>query len=172
MAKTLKKKTVSDKDAKQKCINYLQTQGYYDLQVAKRKEGCDLIGFKNNEKYYFEVKYSTKESGKFFGCVMLTEMYTAIKNDKHYKFIICRANPSDENDWYFKIFEVEEFFSICSLSTPILHYHIYLDNDNNLVLPQFSKNTILASPQLIIEMWDDFNKWKNKNEKTISNNSS
>ncbi len=170
MAKILKKKTVSDIDAKQKCINYLQTQGYCNLQVAKRKEGCDIIGFKNNEKYYFEIKYSTKESGKFFGCVMLTEMYTAIKNEPHYKFIVCRGNSLDINDWFFRIFEVNEFFRLCKLSTPILHYFLDFDNEKNIIFPNTSNKSISASPQLIIEMWNDFNKWNNKYAQTNKNN--
>ena len=168
MAKQIKK-SVSDIGAKQKCIEYLQTQGYSDLQVAKRKDDCDIIGFKNNEKYFFEVKYSTKESGKFFGCVMLTEMHKAVENSKHYKFIICRANPINADaDWFFRIFEIEEFFSICTLTTPILHYHITLDDSNNIIMPKFGKEVVLANPQLIETMWKDFKKWKNKYAKTNS----
>ena len=154
-------KTISDKLAKRKCAEWLERNGFNDVELAKNSS-CDLIGEKDGEKYFIEVKYSSKEEGNFFGTVMLTEMFQAISNKNNYLFLVCRGKDEDINNWFFKIFNVDDFLKCCTLTTPIFHYHLYPSQNDNLTIPKFKENTKVASKKLIVEMWDDFKKWKNK----------
>ena len=157
----VKIKTISDKLAKRKCAEWLERNGFNDVELAKNSS-CDLIGEKDGKKYFIEVKYSSKEEGNFFGTVMLTEMFQAINNKNNYLFLVCRGKDEDINSWFFKLFNVDNFLKCCTLTTPIFHYHLYPAQNNNLTIPKFKESTMIASQKLIIEMWDDFKKWKNK----------
>lgn len=163
------KKTVSDLLSKRKCKKWLKSRGFTNVGPAKNQK-CDLIAKKDNKIYYIEVKYSSKEKGEFFGTVMLTEMYQAIKNKNNYLFLVCRGG-NKINDWFFKLFSVEDFLKYCALTTPIFHYRISQDENGELSIPKFGKRVILASERLIENMWEDFQKWKTefktgeKNEK-------
>lgn len=158
MAKT---KTISDKLAKRMCAKWLQREGLSNVELAKNSS-CDLLGDKNGQKYFIEVKYSSKEDGNFFGTVMLTEMFQAINNRENYLFLVCRGKDEDIDNWFFKLFNVVDFLKCCTLTTPIFHYHLYPDQNNNLTIPKFKESTMLASQKLIEEMWKDFKKWKLK----------
>lgn len=156
-----KTKTISDKLAKRKCAEWLQRNGYKNIELAKNSS-CDLVGRKDGQQYFIEVKYSSKEEGKFFGTVMLTEMFQAISNKDNYLFLICRGKDENITDWFFKLFSVNEFLKCCTLTTPIFHYHLYPAKNNHLTIPNFKKETMLASDGLIKKMWKDFKKWKLK----------
>jgi len=157
----VKIKTISDKLAKRKCAEWLERNGFNDVELAKNSS-CDLIGEKDGKKYFIEVKYSSKEEGNFFGTVMLTEMFQAINNKNNYLFLVCRGKDEDINSWFFKLFNVDNFLKCCTLTTPIFHYHLYPAQNNNLTIPKFKESTMIASQKLIIEMWNNFKKWKNK----------
>ena len=157
-----KAKTVSDRLAKVKCGEWLEQVGFTDVKPA-RNQSCDLIAKKSNKTYYIEIKYSSKKEGKFFGTVMLTEMFQAICNKENYLFLVCRGKSDDINDWFFKLFSIKDFIKCCTLTTPIFLYHLDdLEGRFNLTVPNFSKNTTLASENLIKQMWKDFQKWKAK----------
>lgn len=158
MAKT---KVVSDKLAKVKCGEWLEKIGFTDVKPA-RNQSCDLIARRSNQTYFIEIKYSSKEEGSFFGTVMLTEMFQAICNRDNYLFLVCRGKSDDINDWFFKLFSVEDFIKCCTLTTPIFLYHLDVKDHSDLIVPNFSKNTTLASESLIRHMWEDFKKWKSK----------
>lgn len=154
-------KTISDKLAKIKCAEWLQRNGFKKVRPAKNSS-CDLLGDKNGIRYFIEIKYSSKSEGKFFGTVMLTEMFQAINNPNHYLFLVCRGNSENIDEWFFRLFAVASFLKHCTLTTPIFHYHLYLDQNNNFTIPKFKETTIVASPKLIKRMWQDFIKWKLK----------
>ena len=40
---------------------------------------------------------------------MLTELFQAIKNKKNYLFLVCRGKSEDINDWFFRLFNVQNF---------------------------------------------------------------
>ena len=154
-------KTVSDRLAKRKAKEWLESNGFTDVRPAKN-ESCDLIGKKGGKTFYIEIKYSSKEKGVFFGTVMLTEMFQAISNKENYLFLICRGTSNDLNDWFFKLFNVQDFIKHCALTTPIFLYSLYINENKEGVVPKFRKSTTLASEELISEMWQDFKKWKSK----------
>jgi len=158
-----KVQVVSDRLAKVKCREWLEKVGFTDIKPA-RNQSCDLIARKSDKTYFIEIKYSSKEEGNFFGTVMLTEMFQAICNKDIYLFLVCRGRSDDINDWFFKLFSVEDFIKCCTLTTPIFLYHLDVEGRSNLTVPNFSKNTTLASETLIKQMWKDFKKWKSKSD--------
>ncbi len=157
----VKKKTISDKLAKRKCAEWLQKTGFNNIELAKNSS-CDLLGDKDGVKYFIEVKYSSKENGNFFGTVMLTEMFQAINNKNNYLFLVCRGSDENLSSWFFKLFNVADFLKCCTLTTPIFHYHLYPDQNNDLTIPNFKESTMVASQKLIEKMWKDFKRWKSK----------
>jgi Holliday junction resolvase len=154
-----KVKTISDRLAKRKCAEWLGQNGFEKIRLAKN-ESCDLLATKGSKSYFIEIKYSSKEKGIFFGTVMLTELFQAINNRNNYLFLVCRGNGENIKNWFFKLVKVEDFIKCCTLTTPIFLYHLYPDRNGNLSIPKFRENTILASEELIREMWKDFNRWK------------
>jgi len=157
----VKAKVVSDRLAKAKCKEWLESLGFTDIKPAKN-QSCDLIARKSNKTYYIEVKYSSKEEGSFFGTVMLTEMFQAICNKENYLFLVCRGKSEDIDDWSFKLFSAKDFLKCCTLTTPIFLYHLDVKGEFHLSAPKFTENTTLASEKLIKQMWKDFQKWKTK----------
>jgi hypothetical protein len=156
-----KAKVVSDRLAKLKCGEWLEKVGFTDIKPA-RSQSCDLIAKKDGKIYFIEIKYSSKEEGSFFGTVMLTEMYKAICNKGNYLFLVCRGIGDDLYDWFFKLFNVEDFIKCCTLTTPIFLYHLDMKDSGVLATPNFSESTTLASEKLIRQMWKDFHRWKSQ----------
>ena len=154
-------KTISDKLAKRKCSEWLEKNGFNNVELAKNSS-CDLFGNKNGQEYFIEVKYSSKEEGNFFGTVMLTEMFQATNNKDNYLFLVCRGKDENIDNWFFKLFSVDEFLKCCTLTTPIFHYHLCLSEKGDLIIPNFKESTTRASYELIKKMWEDFKKWKLK----------
>lgn len=142
-------------------MEWLRGKGFNNVTSAKNSR-CDLLGDKDGITYFIEVKYSSKESGKFFGTVMLTEMFQAISKKDNYLFLVCRGREEDINNWFFRLYNVDDFLKCSTLTTPIFHYHLYPDQNNNLTVPRFEKDTVIASEKLIVEMWKDFKRWKSK----------
>lgn len=160
----MSKKTVSDKIAKIRCSEYLTVLGYTNIRAAKQGESCDLVAKLNEQVYFIEIKYSSLKQGKFFGTVMLTEMQKSIKEEKNFLFLVCRGDENIEfENWLFKIFTPQEFWRHCTLTTPIFHYHLYLDETGNINKTINHKpDAVKANLDLIETMWNDFQKWKNK----------
>lgn len=156
-----KAKVVSDRPAKRKCKEWLESLGFTDVNPAKN-QSCDLVAKKSNEIYYIEIKYSSKEEGIFFGTVMLTEMFKAITNKENYLFLVCRGKGDNINDWSFKLFGVEDFLKCCTLTTPIFLYRLNISGRFDLSASNFTENTTPASEKLIKQMWKDFQEWKSK----------
>jgi len=154
-------KAISDRLAKAKCREWLDKVGFTDIKPAKN-QSCDLVARKANKVYYIEIKYSSKEKGSFFGTVMLTEMFQAICSRENYLFLVCRGESDNINDWFFRLFSAEDFIKCCTLTTPIFLYHLDVKDHFTLTPPRFTQNTILASEELIKQMWEDFQKWKSK----------
>lgn len=161
----MKKKTVSDKPAKLMCAKYLLTLGYINIYLAKKDAGCDLMAELNGEIFWIEIKSSSLKKGKFFGTVMLTEMKKSLITEKNFLFLVCRGDENmDFENWLFKLFTPQQFWQHCTLTTPIFHYHLYLDENGNITKEiKYQPETIKASPELIDDMWTAFQKWKGKN---------
>lgn len=154
------KKTVSDSIAKKRCKEFLESKGYDNIISAGRDEGCDLKT--DNDTIFFEIKYSSKPDGNFFGTVMLTELHKAVTNEDNYYFIVCRGKKEDPFEkWFFNVFNVKEFLDLCTLTTPIFHYHLRFSEKGNIIKPKHKKETVKASEKLVKKMWNEFKRWKN-----------
>lgn len=152
-------KTISDSLAKKQCKKYLENLGFESLHPA-RGSSCDLIGYKNNQQYFFEIKYSSKSHGDFFGCVMFTELFQALSNKKNYIFVVCRGNRENLDNWFYQIFTVEQFFEFCTLTTPICHYRLIVEPNGNLKRANTGKKSVLATEKMILDIWKKFREWK------------
>lgn len=158
-------KSLSDSFAKNMCVLYLKSLCYEQISIAGRDDGYDILAYKDSKENFFEVKYSSKKKGKFFGTVMLTELYKAVNNEENFYFIVCRGNEGDNNlnNWFFKIFSVTEFIEHCTLTTPIFHYHLYLNQFGETTKKvNFKETTIKATKELVLRMWNDFKLWKTR----------
>jgi len=154
-------KSISDRPAKAKSKEWLESLGFTDVKLAKN-QSCDLIAKKSNKVYYIEIKYSSKEAGKFFGTVMLTELFQAVNNKDKYLFLVCRGKGDNINDWSFKLFSADDFLKCCTLTTPICLYQLDVSRQFDLNVPNFEENTTKASEVLVRQMWKDFQGWKTK----------
>jgi len=147
----------SDVKAKEACKKYLLNKRIIDSCEEKTEEGCDIVGYKNGEKYYFEVKSSSKGKKKAYcGTVMLTELNKAIDYKEHYKFIVCKGK-GDNWDIHEPLFTIDEFMPFCALTTPILRYAFHPDPKKQ---PKFRESTKKANKELIKLMYQNFNEWK------------
>ncbi|MFH0847336.1 MAG: hypothetical protein V1894_04700 [Chloroflexota bacterium] len=154
-------RVVSDTLAKTKCKEWLEKNGFTNVRPA-RNQSCDLIADKDGKLLYIEIKYSSKEEGSFFGTVMLTEMFQAVCNKENYLFLVCRGQGNNLNDWFFRLFDAEEFLKCCTLTTPIFLYRLESRSTSELTIPEVGSRSTLASEKLIKQMWSDFAKWKNQ----------
>ena len=154
------KKTVSDRTAKARCREYLESQGYDRVGPGEHNDS-DLLAWRGDRKCFFEVKYSSKASGRFFGTVMLTELYAAVIHPNDYFFIVCRGrNEAPAAEWFFQVFTAAEFIKYCSLTTPIFHYQMDFDAAGLLREPHRGAKSVPASVELTQRMWSDFCTWK------------
>ena len=154
------KKTVSDSIAKQQCKRYLEGLGYSQVSSAKG-HSCDLLGRKDGELYMFEVKYSTRNSGsEFFGTVMFTELFQAVNNKENYFFLVCRGLESDLENWFYRLFSVQEFLDYCTLTTPIGHYRLKFDENRSPEKARVGKRGVAISEAMILDIWKKYREWK------------
>jgi hypothetical protein len=159
------KKSISDTLAKSQCGKYLARLGYENLQPAVGRD-CDLIGYKNGSLYYFEIKYSSKIGGDFFGCVMFTQLFRAVSNKERYFFVVCRGDKENLDNWFYKIFTVEEFLGFCTLTTPICHYRMVLDGRGGVKKANIGKKSVVATEEMILDIWKKFRQWKPEQPRT------
>ena len=157
------KKTISDSIAKKQCKKYLKNLGYGNITTAKGNS-CDLLGYKDGNIYMFEIKYSSRKSGsEFFGTVMFTEFFQAIKNESNYYFLVCRGNNNTLNNWFYKIFSVKDFLNFCTLTTPIGHYRIQFNENSQPLKLKVGKNGVKISKKMILDIWKKYREWKPDN---------
>ncbi len=110
------------KQAEELCKEFLLSNQIIDICEDKKEEGCDIVGYKDGKKLYFEIKSSSGRSKKsFYGSVMQSELLLAIKNRENYKFIICRV-VNKKLDPALTILTVDEFLAYCKYQSPLYRY--------------------------------------------------
>lgn len=67
----------SDVNAKEAFAKLLTTRGYSEVKIVSSP--ADIIAVKNGVKYYFEIKFTSKQDN-YFGAATLTEWTSAIDN--------------------------------------------------------------------------------------------
>ena len=76
----------SDIDAKDALSMHLTDNGYSKIEIVSSPS--DIIAYKDNKKYYFEVK-KTSRTDKYFGAATTTEWQAALENPETYFFVVC-----------------------------------------------------------------------------------
>lgn len=156
----MSKNTISDSLAKRQCKKYLEGLGYTNITPAKRNS-CDLLAQKNGRLRLFEIKYSTKKEGSdFFGTVMFTELFQAINNESNYYFIICRGDKNNLQNWFYKVFSVNQFLEFCTLTTPIGHYRIRFNKKNKPLEARVGIKGVKITKGMILDIWKKYRQWK------------
>jgi hypothetical protein len=154
------KKTVSDSLAKQQCKKYLENLGFSQISSAKGNS-CDLLGYKEDILYMFEVKYSTRiEGSEFFGTVMFTELFQAVNNKENYYFLVCRGLEDNLENWFYQLFSVREFLEYCTLTTPIGHYRLKFDENGIPKKAKIGEKGVAISEEMILDIWKKYREWK------------
>lgn len=130
----------SDILAKKAVIKELEIRGYTECKIISTP--ADIIGYLNNERYYFEVKMTRKKE-KYFGAATLTEWEQAIKDPKHFYFVVVIQN----NEVIEKIifYKPEEFIKISSIPPFKVYFNLDLNRgikDKNKITFEQLKNMI------------------------------
>lgn len=130
----------SDILAKKAVIKELEIREYTECKIISTP--ADIIGYLNNERYYFEVKMTRKKE-KYFGAATLTEWEQAIKDPKHFYFVIVIQN----NEVIEKIifYKPEEFIKISSIPPFKVYFNLDLNRgikDKNKITFEQLKNMI------------------------------
>lgn len=130
----------SDFLAKKAVIKELEIRGYTECKTISKP--ADIIGYLNDERYYFEVKMTRKKE-KYFGAATLTEWEQAIKDPKHFYFVVVIQN----NEIIEKIifYKPEEFIKISSIPPFKVYFNLDLNKgikDKNKITFEQLKNMI------------------------------
>lgn len=78
-----------EKSAREVFKNRILKDGYTEVEKANHSE-ADIVVAKNDKKYYFEIKSTTKDVFKeaYFGSASFTEWKKAFEEADNYKFIL------------------------------------------------------------------------------------
>jgi hypothetical protein len=99
----------SDVDAKNAFKEELEKNEEYD-KVEITSTPTDITAWKNDIKYYFEIKKTSKE--KYFGAATLTEWRAAKENPHHFWFVVAIKK---EGKWLFEKYSPSEFMDFCTI---------------------------------------------------------
>lgn len=117
MGKDNKSSSVSSR-AKTQYETKLEKEGY---SIIKSDRFADIVASKDNKRYYFEIKATTKTSG-YFGASTLTEMACAVKHKDNYTFVI--AQEREHNTFEFVEWTLMEILSVSSIPPFKINFNI------------------------------------------------
>jgi len=141
----MKKNKKSDFEAKATYKRYLEEQGFTDVKIIGSPS--DIVAFKNNEKYYFEIKM-TKQIDKYFGAATITEWKTALSNPNNFKFVIAATND-DEKRYNFKEYSPEEFMKYSTVPPFKVNFNVNLKDDSKV---SNRRKAIQASEKILLKI--------------------
>lgn len=130
----------SDILAKKAVIKELEIRGYTECKIISTP--ADIIGYLNNERYYFEAKMTRKKE-KYFGAATLTEWEQAIKDPKHFYFVVVIQNNEVIERIIF--YKPDEFIKISSIPPFKVYFNLDLNRgikDKNKITFEQLKNMI------------------------------
>ena len=153
MAKNVTKK--SDVEAKEAFCNELINKGYSYPKITAKPS--DIIAYKNDEKYYFEIKF-TNQNENYFGAATLTEWKAAIENPNFYTFVIARKINSN---WNFEYLSPKELLKYSTIPPAKIYFNLPLDIEKRKKLDIKRKKAIVATKERIeylIKTFDELKK--------------
>jgi Holliday junction resolvase len=133
----------SDVRAKEAFIHHLLSSGYSGARVISSPS--DIIATKNNEEFYFEIKY-TAQSSKYFGAATLTEWEAALEMKGNYRFVV--ALERDER-WHFHEYTPEEFMNFSTIPPFKIFFNIPVDGGKAEHKNKSTKSIKLTEDRLV-----------------------
>jgi hypothetical protein len=128
----------SDIIAKLAYIEKLKEDGYQNPEIISSP--TDIHAFKDNQEYFFEIKMTNKQD-KYFGAATLTEWQQAIKDPKHFFFVIAIQN--DFKITKFIQYSPSEFLKFSSIPPFKIYFNINLKKDNTSITPKIKESQII-----------------------------
>ena len=113
----------SDVDAKDALSMHLSDNGYSKIEIVSSPS--DIIAFKDNKKYYFEVK-KTSRTDKYFGAATTTEWKAALENPETYFFVVCIKG---NDDWKFNFYTPQEFLKYSTIPPFKVYFSVPLSKE-------------------------------------------
>ena len=144
----------SDVDAKDALSMHLSNNGYNKIEVVSSPS--DIIAYKNNKKYYFEVK-KTSRTDKYFGAATTTEWKAALDNPDTYFFVVCIKSNIE---WEFNFYTPQEFIKYSTIPPFKIYFSVPLTKDEKSK-PINRKTAIQATKENLKVLIDFFEKLKN-----------
>lgn len=118
----------SDKKAKEAFIQYLKQNGYQNAEV--KSSPCDILAEKDGEKWYFEIKMTTKND-VYFGAATMTEWRQAFKTPDRFRFVIAIVDESQDNGFRFIQLTPQEMMQVSTIPPFKVYFNINLQNLDN-----------------------------------------
>ena len=133
----------SDVKAKNAFCEELMQKGYTSTKIVSQPS--DIIAYKDGEKYYFEIKF-TSQTENYFGAATLTEWKAAIENPDHYTFVIAREV---DNKWRFEYFSPNDFLKYSTIPPAKIYFNLPLDLKKRQEYNVKRRKAIIASNERI-----------------------
>lgn len=118
-----------------KCCELLNTKEpkngkdtYTEVQLNEENpKNTDLIGKRNGEKVYIEIKWTSKKD--CFGAATLTE-WTPYLEGKNLDFVVVKGESNqDPKDWEYKVYSPKEFMKYSTIPPFKVNFNIDIDDE-------------------------------------------
>lgn len=151
----------SDKKAKDAFVEILKIRGYSDVKIVKAPS--DIIGVKNGEKYFFEIK-KTSAQKEYFGAATLTEWRAAYSTPNNYFFVIAQETIDGFNFVEYTPYEFEKFSTIPPFK---IFFNIPLNGSSKVETKRKNKSAVQFTKERIDKLDEIFLTFKNDRDETV-----
>tara|TARA_B100001250_G_C19321854_1_gene580806 strand:+ start:67 stop:537 length:471 start_codon:yes stop_codon:yes gene_type:complete len=145
----------SDVDAKAAYSEYLKLGGYTDVKVIASP--ADISAKKNGQKYFFEIKKTTRKN-IYFGASTITEWEGAFNNRGKYFFVI--AKSLEDGGWEFTRYKPEDLMKFSTIPPMHLYFNVPLTDEEKLK-KRSHKTAIVATEARIQKIINFYKEMKN-----------
>jgi Holliday junction resolvase len=145
----------SDAEAKQAFIKELLRRGFDEAKITSSP--ADITARRGSEVFYFEIKYTTKDS-LYFGAATLTEWEAALRNEDRYRFVVALKR---DGFWTFHEYTPEEFMAFSSVPPFKVYFNIAVGQGKATRASRKVKRVQLTRER-IMEMVELFTRFRSK----------
>jgi hypothetical protein len=122
--KTEKLNLKSDVPAKEAFKIFLENKKEYG-SVKITNSPADITAIKNDEKYFFEIKF-TRQEKNYFGAATLTEWRAALENPNRFWFVIAIKRGEI---WEFKEYSPSQFIRFNTIPPFKTYFNLSMSKD-------------------------------------------
>jgi hypothetical protein len=146
----------SDISAKKAFIKELLRRGFDQAKITRSP--ADITARRDNEVYYFEIKY-TRKSAKYFGAATLTEWEAALAHEDRYWFVVAMER---DGFWTFHEYTPDEFMVHSCIPPFKIFFNVTLGVQKATKAKRRTKGVQLTRERLVemIELFKRFRKKK------------